>query len=1376
MPKGSYTIAGPDGSQVSFDWDQERDPSQEEMGAILSHALKGSAMPPPPMQGLDAEKGRAGPNQEGGYDPSGSSLPLWAKGMDAFHTVTQEWPATVLGYGAENLAPMFETKDETAKREAQEKLQGGPGGMIKGPRLGADGNLMQPEGVADQVHEALKLTPQSYMGDVAKPIAETTITMAADPSIYVALDAGGAAIRKGAAALFGGQAAVGGVQALGHAYDSVKNQDYHGALQELTQAGVDAGMAVLMISHMRQGTTPKEILDNPAVYGPARPETMQGPPAPPEFPSPTRTQTASGAISADPGAKGQIMMPFEAFDKAPEPTPPSRGTIESQFPSRGSVDALTPAEVISKGKGTLENQLEQTRNNRKLGFEDLGDLAGLGGPEGIEGGFSALDRGKTTLTLEDLAALDPKASEKGSTPIFSDIAKGILKLVQGDEGVVEIGGKKGGRAFHGTQNDFHYFNLEETASKGAGGDTFGRGVYLTDKPEIAAGFGEKIRNQILPKGTKLLNLAAEGPETLRTLSKHLETKLPGLTQQLLLDAFPGHWDAAKTPAERYELLTKSIGDYLKMNDPELKAAIKEHRETPMPPYEPGKFIGPEDELASATGARPDSGWWDHLANWRTEHPALNEPREAFGGKSVNEVVQEKSQDLDLYIGKLLEKSGVHGLFYKANQTMKVGGLPEGNNVVLFSDDLINSARRPGGHLDRLYAAMKAGDITKSEWRAEVQKQNTIDKMGQKMTPVPGTPEFDQWMKNPERGAISFQKGKPGKEKPMSPGMKKAFEIRESLLLAPKILGTKMGSDSAQMIEHPILRGISAGLENTRATQAFEKASGSIYQAVAKAIGRPNDMKDPVFRATVERHFSDVPQHLQSFLDTNNISKLGDAMVKGWKEAPFELNPHSRMTRDIGGEGGKILRTVPRAMGAITNVASQVAASSELRAIANREAISQGLKGSERKAYIQKMADTSFGELPKTIQDKLVKVGQEKTLLDNLGSIATRINAMRLSTGAVGRFISPFFQIRSNIIKGTYQRTPLVLPELAVKAAKGELKGGDLSDELAKSVFGSGVGIAILMTGKKILDTLEGSGPLGVGRELNREMTRRIPNSVHAMGGSVSHEPLGPISRVVSLATNFIEADKEMQKMNIMRKYQAALVQAFSPAFFQETKEALDLLIGNDANMKYNWEKFLGSEISGEFIPRGVADLAAAADVDPANHSHALVRRPGGDDFLDGVGSYIQRDIPGLREKLPLARSGLGKLPYKDRLPGEGLISPFQRTLDAPGYETEAELDRIEAPPQGAPRHVEVPTEFGKVRVALTEEERDKILKGGKLAGEVLKDLMSDPGWKSMPAGMKKQIAMKVFGKVRKASEGALMPTLQERAAGLVKEGLPQQEP
>lgn len=572
-----------------------------------------------------------------------------------------------------------------------------------------------------------------------------------------------------------------------------------------------------------------------------------------------------------------------------------------------------------------------------------------------------------------------------------------------------------------------------------------------------------------------------------------------------------------------------------------------------------------------------------------------------------------------------------------------------------------------------------------------------------------------------------------------------YEARRNMLLPGTVMGKKVASDVIQQGEHPILRAVASGIDNLQLRAAFERAVGA-----------------PATPAGVERPWSDVGEHVKALLDPRVGRAAIEAAKAGWEESAYAVNPHSS-EQMIPGALGKGIRIPQRLISIPTNFAMEITRGTEQRVWAGREATARGLTGQAYDAEVDRLANLPLNSLPTTVREKILKTAAEKTLLAQSGFLAKKINAWRQ---AGFKWISPFFQVSSNMVKNVYQRTPAYLPELAYKTHKGELRGGELSDELAKPLLYVPIFMGLLAAAKRGL--LTGSGPAQKAQQYNKQDTGWQPNSLHLGDKYISHLALGPTSHVLSLAADYVEAGNEKDQRRIAQKMYNSVSENFTPSTVQDIAGIMSLIHWDDQGFEKRVSRTVGTMLSGAFVPRVISKLATAEDTD-ASGEHLLSRK------VDAPQDYIMRDIPGLREKLPLLRAPTGKPVTRDAPPFmSGMVNPFQVSHERPDATVERTFEKVDWLPRGTSKTQTLMTPVGQVKVDLTQEEQSKLLDANQRATEVAKRVVASQGFQHLPNGMKKVVLMNIYDKFRGGAEGALKPALYRRAMEMVRSGdLPQ---
>jgi hypothetical protein len=184
--------------------------------------------------------------------------------------------------------------------------------------------------------------------------------------------------------------------------------------------------------------------------------------------------------------------------------------------------------------------------------------------------------------------------------------------------------------------------------------------------------------------------------------------------------------------------------------------------------------------------------------------------------------------------------------------------------------------------------------------------------------------------------------------------------------------------------------------------------------------------------------------------------------------------------------------------------------------AYRIARTEGLKGEalgkRMSDLIQTHARDAGAErmeaLYRTFQKPLGEFGQEAMRLRNKSTIA--------------KVIAPFVQTPTNIAKYTLERTPLNLARVLTKAAKGELKGAEFSEQISRPLVGSAISAAVAYYVADGLIT--GSGPKDQNKRNALRATGWQPYSLKIGNKYYAYDRLEPVGSIVGMTADVAEAD------------------------------------------------------------------------------------------------------------------------------------------------------------------------------------------------------------------------------------------------------------
>lgn len=481
-------------------------------------------------------------------------------------------------------------------------------------------------------------------------------------------------------------------------------------------------------------------------------------------------------------------------------------------------------------------------------------------------------------------------------------------------------------------------------------------------------------------------------------------------------------------------------------------------------------------------------------------------------------------------------------------------------------------------------------------------------------------------------------------------------------------------------------------------------SAGVEQAVAKAQGR-----------TPERFYSEVYSDMRGWrqgmgaaLDPESPFNFVNAM-KGLSPVLEEGKLEHRVGA-IPGKAGEVFRLPGTILEASDLAAKGVSWFREANVRAERrargEAKNQALDPTATEQYVLKRGDeivqrvykaftdsTKAGEKYKgpfpEIAEAAFKAAKYDTFQKEAGPYMNLVNSLRMRdpTG-LSRIIVPFFRTPANIAKVSIEHTPLKLFDIARKYRRGELRGGELADELAKPLFGALLAIPVAYMAKEGM--LTGSGPTDPReRELWRA-TGAQPNSlVIPIDGKLHYIQYGrlePIATLMSLVADFTEASEAKTRGDMADKIVGTILnRANDQTFLMGLSEFV--LAAHDP------KRYMGTlvkDTAGNLVPFSSLARATAKTIDP------VVR-----DRTELLNSVLA-NLPGLSTLAPEKRTGTGEVIRRD-LPALGALTPFATSVEKPGTELEKLLLDLDLHPSTPSRTLTIPGSHGR-KVELTRDE------------------------------------------------------------------------
>lgn len=350
----------------------------------------------------------------------------------------------------------------------------------------------------------------------------------------------------------------------------------------------------------------------------------------------------------------------------------------------------------------------------------------------------------------------------------------------------------------------------------------------------------------------------------------------------------------------------------------------------------------------------------------------------------------------------------------------------------------------------------------------------------------------------------------------------------------------------------------------------------------------------------ERFWGETAQEIFSFNKAlkDGTKKFLDAMVKGEEISKIEAE------RRISPLPPKIQKILPvRALTAEDAFFKGFIESQELNRLAYRKAKMEGLKGEDFKNRIIELLKNPTEEM----LEQAARRGQYLTYQKELGKIGNLVLRARETVPGLKYFV-PFVRTPANIAKYALERSPLNIPRVAYKAATGEFKGGQLSEEIAKTAIGSLIAMGIYLMAEEGMVT--GGGPKDKRERDELYRTGWQPYSFKIGDKYYSFGRLEPFGSIFGMAADFkeiMEHATEDEKYNIAAGIASSIQKNISnKTFMQGFSQISDFLSDPGRYGEKTLEKLVGS-----VIPAISAGLARSIDEDlrePRNIIEAIKSR------------------------------------------------------------------------------------------------------------------------------------------------------------------------
>lgn len=298
------------------------------------------------------------------------------------------------------------------------------------------------------------------------------------------------------------------------------------------------------------------------------------------------------------------------------------------------------------------------------------------------------------------------------------------------------------------------------------------------------------------------------------------------------------------------------------------------------------------------------------------------------------------------------------------------------------------------------------------------------------------------------------------------------------------------------------------------------------------------------------------------------------------------------SKALDGYGALLSKYAGGALAAGDEYQKTVLYQAQVRALAVREGIAQGLDSSAIKAHVaNKLADPS-----PNIRADALDFANYGTFTKELGKTGQDIQRVIARNPAL-RFVVPFVRTPINIFKFTYERTPLAPLSQKVRA---DIQAGGVRKAAALSKIGMGTSVLAIGNDLAMNGHITGSGPSDPDTRSALRRTGWQPYSVKIGDTYYSYARLDPLATVLGMSADMaeilsnyeaydIDAQKEADNL-VLAGAIAAANQVVGKTFLSGFADLVEVLADPGRNGSRYTQRFAGS-----VVPAGVAALERSGD-------------------------------------------------------------------------------------------------------------------------------------------------------------------------------------
>lgn len=529
--------------------------------------------------------------------------------------------------------------------------------------------------------------------------------------------------------------------------------------------------------------------------------------------------------------------------------------------------------------------------------------------------------------------------------------------------------------------------------------------------------------------------------------------------------------------------------------------------------------------------------------------------------------------------------------------------------------------------------------------------------------------------------------------------------KAGLLSGPQTPVTNIVGTSAFQFMRPLVDAIAAGIGTARGARVGMGAEDRI--SMAEPFARVYSM----------------------------LAGIQEGLINGYHALKVEgtTGKTEQYREAIPGRLGSVIRFPFRLMSAGDVITTTMYKRGEMKTLAMRQALGEGLGLSSRElnVRVQELMDNPTAQMEFIGDEASTRMAFNAPGGDKMRSLQKFVHDWSLE------WMIPFIRTPLNITTELARMSPFA--PLAAQWRADIAKGGVARDRaIAEVVLGSG--IMSLTMAMAFSGQLTGAGSPDQGKNRGKAGVEQ-PYSWKIGDTWYEYARIQPMGTLVGMATDLAKIwdhlnDEEKDKIPKM------LATAFANAVTNQTfLQGITNFVNASSDPTRFGPRFL-QQFSASMVPNIIGQPTAMAD--------PVVRE------VNGMLDAVKARIPGFRQELLPKRDWLGEaVQTKERM---GAVLPV-REQKISDDKVRLEAARLDISMAATPKKTHVGKGTGKIGdVEFTPEEQDTFAKvGGKMAHEILGNIVSSPGYDDIPDLVKRRIFSRVLSASHQVAAAAALP-------------------